>query len=482
MLCLPQQACVSSVQLCQPRADSAAQRTGRAAGESAFQRRQQGVFAEQVLRRLAVPQRSVDGHVRIGFRKGLHRVVDAARDGRSHRRVALCQLRAARQPLHPVRDLPRQRVLRVVTAHGLCKVGCAHRVDGPSRAELGEAAAQCLTGALALLRALAHGLCRSLCAQDGQHCRRVHARHGQVLRCAGHGPRHGPLGRAQAALGRSRQLLPAVVELVAHALVLVDAVAHFQPRQLLAHLPDLLGVVPHRDQLPVPALRPCGVIIHVHVGQKVEKALGVFVALYLLLHLFPVLQGGVDVLSRLYAVLRAQHRGSCHRVSDTADGVRRPAHAPLPCGDGVQRSVHLPGLVDLRLCPAALLDQVGVRVRAVGVVHPPHRVGQILVVPGVHPLVDSVELVRYAVLGKAGSQLLRRAAAVGHGPAAHVLQHVPALRRNAPFLPHVQRLFSGRRRSLTERFLPGRYSSGKAGIIPRIHLPHVAYVPFGVLL
>ena len=167
------------------------------------------------------------------------------------------------------------------------------------------------------------------------------------------------------------------------------------------------------------------------------------VALHFLLHLFPVLQGGVNVLSRLYAVLRAQHRGSGHRVSDAADGVRRPAHIPLPCGDGVQRSVHLPGLVDLCLCPAALLDKVGVRVRAVGVVHPPHRVGQILVVPGVHPLVDPVELVRYAVLGKTGSQLLRPAAAVGHGPAVHVLQHVPALRRYAPLLPHVQRHFSG---------------------------------------
>lgn len=66
-----------------------------------------------------------------------------------------------------------------------------------------------------------------------------------------------------------------------------------------------------------------------------------------------------------------------------------------------------------------------------------------LVVSGVHPLVDPVELVRYAVLGKAGSQLLRPAAAVGHGPAAHVLQHVPALRRYAPLLPHVQRPFGG---------------------------------------
>ena len=428
----------------QSRAHSAAQRARSAAGESAFQRGEEGVFGKQVLRRLAVPQRSVDGHVGIGLRECLHRVVDAARDGRSHRRIALRQLRAARQPLHPVRDLPCQCVLRVVRAHGLCKVCCAHRVDGPSCAELGEAAAQCLTGALALLRALAHGLCCALGAQHRQDPRNAVAacRNGQVLRRAGHGPRYGPLGRAQAALGRSRQLLAPVVELVAHALVLVDAVAHFQPRQLLAHLPDLLGVVPHRDELPVPALRPCGVIVHVHVGQKVKKALGVFVALYLLLHLFPVLQGGVDVLSRLYAVLRAQHRSSGHRVSDAAGGVRRPARKPLPCGDGVQRSVHLPGLVDLCLCPAALLDEVGVRVDA-RVVHPAHRVGQILVVPGAQPLVDPVELVRYAVLGKAGSQLLRPAAAVGHGPAVHVLQHVPALRRYAPLLPHVQRPFSG---------------------------------------
>lgn len=167
------------------------------------------------------------------------------------------------------------------------------------------------------------------------------------------------------------------------------------------------------------------------------------VALYLLLHLFPVLQGGVDVLARLHAVLRAQQRGSSHRVRDSADGVRRPAYIPLPCRDGVQRSVHLPGLVDLRLCPAALLDKVGVRVRAMGVVHPPHRVGQILVVPGVQPLVDAVKLVRYAVLGKAGFQLLRRAAAVGRRPAVHVLQHIPALRRYAPLLPHVQRPFGG---------------------------------------
>ena len=499
----------------QPRADRAAQRAGCTAGKSAFQRGEEGVFAEEVLRRLAVPQRSVNGHVRIGLRKGLHRVIDAARDGRSHRRVALCQLRAACQPLHPVRDLSCQCVLRVVRAHGLCKVCRAHRVDSPSRAELGEAAAQCLTRTLALLRAPAHGLCRSLCAQHRQDPRNAVAacRNGQILRRAGHSPRHGPLGRAQAALGRSRQLLPAVVELVAHALVLVDAVAHFQPRQLLAHLPDLLGVVPHRDQLPVPALRPGRVIIHVHVGQKVEKTLGVFVALYLLLHLFPVLQGGVNVLSRLYAVLRAQHRGSGHRVSDAADGVRRPAHAPLPCRDGVQRSVHLPGLVDLRLRPAALPDQVGVRVRAVGVVHPPHRVGQILVVPGVHPLVDAVELVRCAVLGKAGSQLLRPAGAVGHGPAAHVLQHVSALRRYAPLLPHVQRPgcrfrhlprraaaavlcssarhFTPHRASSVQRKL-ARHASGALrpgcgaqrlrGFVPRIHLPHVAYVPLGILL
>ena len=357
----------------------------------------------------------------------------------------LRQLRAARQPLHPVCDLPRQCVLRVVRAHGLCKVCRAHRVDGPSCAELGEAAAQCLTRALALLRALAHGLRRALGAQHRQDPRNAVAacRNGQILRRAGHSSRHGLLRRAQAALGRSRQLLPAVVELVAHALVLVDAVAHFQPRQLLAHLPDLLGVVPHRDQLPVPALRPGGVIVHVHVGQKVKQALGVLVALDLLPYLLPVFHGGRDVLARLHAVLRAQHRGSCHRVSDAADGVRRPAHAPLPCRDGVQRSVHLSGLVDLRLCPAALLDQVGVRVRAVGVIHPAHRVGQILVVPGVQPLVDAVKLVRYAVLGKAGSQLLRRAGAVGRRPAVHVLQHVPALRRYAPLPPHVQRLFGG---------------------------------------
>ena len=166
------------------------------------------------------------------------------------------------------------------------------------------------------------------------------------------------------------------------------------------------------------------------------------VALHLLLHLFPVLQGGVDILSRLHAVLRAQHRGRLYNIRYATGEVQDPAPPPLPCGDGVQRSVHLPGLVDLLLCPAALLDQVGVRVDA-RVVHPAHRVGQILVVPGVHPLVDAVELVRYAVLGKAGSQLLRPAGAVGHGPAAHVLQHVPALRRNAPLPPHVQRPFGG---------------------------------------
>ena len=43
------QACVSSVQLCQSRADCAAQRAGRAAGKSAFQRGEEGVFAEEVL-------------------------------------------------------------------------------------------------------------------------------------------------------------------------------------------------------------------------------------------------------------------------------------------------------------------------------------------------------------------------------------------------------------------------------------------------
>ena len=120
------------------------------------------LFGKQVFRSIRVAQRGIDGRVGVGLHKGLHRVVHAAGHSIGNGRILLCEFRVPRHAPDPVRDLPGHGVLGVVTAHGLCQVCRAHRVDGPSRAELQCAARQRLARALALLDALAHGVARAL--------------------------------------------------------------------------------------------------------------------------------------------------------------------------------------------------------------------------------------------------------------------------------------------------------------------------------
>ena len=158
-------------------AHSAAQRAGSAAGKAAFQRLQKGVSAEHLLGRLRVAQGRVNGLVRIGLHKGLHGIVNAAGHRIRHRRVLLRQYAVVCHAAHHVRQLPRQRVLGVVAAHGPGKVCRAHAVDGPPRTELCKAAHQRLARALALVNALAHSLRAALGAQHRQHQRRADARH-----------------------------------------------------------------------------------------------------------------------------------------------------------------------------------------------------------------------------------------------------------------------------------------------------------------
>ena len=120
------------------------------------------LFGKQVFRSIRVAQRGIDGRVGVGLHKGLHGVVEAARHSIGNGRILLREIRTARHTAHPVRDLPGHGVLCVVGAHGLCQVCRAHRVDGPSRAELQRTARQRLARALALLDALAHGVARAL--------------------------------------------------------------------------------------------------------------------------------------------------------------------------------------------------------------------------------------------------------------------------------------------------------------------------------
>ena len=162
ILRLSQQAGVAVVVLRQSGAYSTAHGAGGSAGKAAFQRGDQGIRGEQALRRFLVTQRRVDGLVGIAFHKGLHGIVDSAGERCRHCRVGLCKGCIPHKALDLGRDLPGQRVLGVVRAHGLGKVGRAHRVDAPARAEFQCAARQRLARALALLDALAYGVARAL--------------------------------------------------------------------------------------------------------------------------------------------------------------------------------------------------------------------------------------------------------------------------------------------------------------------------------
>ena len=386
------------------------------------------LFGKQVFRGIRVTQRGINGRVGIGLHKGLHRVINAAGHSIRNGRVLLRKGRVPRHTAHPVRDLPGHGVFCIVRTHGLCQVGRAHRVDAPARAELQCTARQRLARALALFHALAHGVARALQAQHRQHRRRVDGTHGQVLRRAAHSALHRPAPVGQAALGRSGQVLSALVQLVAHTRFRVHAVVHFQPGQPVAHVPDLFRAIAHLHKVAVPAFRVDGVVVHVHVGQQLEQLLGPRIALDLLLHPGPVLLGIRNVLGALYRRLAGHHRAARHAVCNAADGVARPPGRFLPCRERVVCSVLLPCLVDLRLGPAAVPDQVGVGVGPVGVVHPAHRVGQVPVVVRVEPLVQPVEFVLLAVGRIAGLELLRQPVPIGRCTASDLFQHIRAHR------------------------------------------------------
>ena len=227
-----------------------------------------------------------------------------------------------------------------------CQISRTHAVDGPSCAKLGHAAHQRLACAFVLGRALAHGIRSALGTQHRQHRRRVDGSHGKVLCRAGRHALHGPLHIGQAALGRARQLLAPVVQLVAHALLRVDATLCFRSGNAAAHVLDLL---PGKSLLQQVAGAVLGLVVHVSFHQLVIQVLLAGVPGKLCFQCFPVLAALPDVLSGLHQVLRTHQRGSGHGVRNAAHGVCRPPGQLLPLLDFFHGVQILPGLPDLRV-------------------------------------------------------------------------------------------------------------------------------------
>ena len=429
------QAGISRVHLGKPCAHSAAQRAGRTAGQPRFQRLNQRVRGKHGLGSFAVSQGRINGLVGVGLHKGLHGVVNAAGNGVGNCRMCRRKGRISSQRPDLVRHSTRHRISGVVRAHGSCQISRTHAVDGPSCAKLGHTARQRLACAFALGRALAHGIRSALGTQHRQHRRRVDGSHGKVLSRAGRHALHGPLHIGQAALGRARQLLAPVVQLVAHALLRVDATLCFRSGNAAAHVLDLL---PGKSLLQQVAGAVLGLVVHVSFHQLVIQVLLAGVPGKLCFQCFPVLAALPDVLSGLRQVLRTQQRSRCHRVRNAAHGVCRPPGQLLPLRDFFHSIQILPGLPDLRVRVPQLFQ---VR-RAVGVAHLPldsrsaegvdatipgagpvsagaglgiaciiallfqHLVHKLLIPRLVKPLVGLVKVVRLAVLRIAVLQLL----------------------------------------------------------------------------
>ena len=358
------QAGISRVHPGKPCAHSAAQCTGRAAGQPRFQRLNQRVRGKHGLGSFAVSQGRINGLVGIGLHKGLHGVVNAAGNGVGNCRMCRRKGRIPSQRPDLVCHSSRHGISGVVRAHGSCQISRTHAVDGPSCAKLGHAARQRLACTFALGRALAHGIRSALGTQHRQHRRRVDGSHGKVLCRAGRHALHGPLHIGQAALGRARQLLAPVVQLVAHALLRVDATLCFRSGNAAAHVLDLL---PGKSLLQQVAGAVLGLVVHVSFHQLVIQVLLAGVPGKLCFQCFPVLAALPDVLSGLHQVLRTHQRGSGHGVRNAAHGVCRPPGQLLPLRDFFHSVQILSGLPDLRVRVPQLFQ---VR-RAVGVAHLP---------------------------------------------------------------------------------------------------------------
>ena len=358
------QAGISRVHPGKPCAHSAAQCTGRAAGQPRFQRLNQRVRGKHGLGSFAVSQGRINGLVGVGLHKGLHGVVNAAGNGVGNCRMCRRKGRIPSQRPDLVCHSSRHGISGVVRAHGSCQISRTHAVDGPSCAKLGHAAHQRLACAFVLGRALAHGIRSALGTQHRQHRRRVDGSHGKVLCRAGRHALHGPLHIGQAALGRARQLLAPVVQLVAHALLRVDATLCFRSGNAAAHVLDLL---PGKSLLQQVAGAVLGLVVHVSFHQLVIQVLLAGVPGKLCFQCFPVLAALPDVLSGLHQVLRTHQRGSGHGVRNAAHGVCRPPGQLLPLRDFFHGVQILPGLPDLRVRVPQLFQ---VR-RAVGVAHLP---------------------------------------------------------------------------------------------------------------
>ena len=339
----------------QPRAHGTAQRTGRAAGQAALQGGHKGLRLQQRLGRFRVPaQYGINGGVCIGLHKGLHRVVHTAGKCSRHRRVIPLECAVPAKAAHPVRDLPRQRVLCIVRAHAPGKVCHTHTVDGPSRAKLCKSGGKRSACALPLLHALSHALCRALRAQHRQHQIRAYARHRKVLRRAAHNAHGSPRRRGHARLRRRRVPLAIVIQLVPKG-VLVHAVRHLCPRNTAAHGVDLRLRVSLFQKFCV------GVRLHARcraallgvgglaAGQHSQQLLLPCIPPHFFPQRLPVFPGLHLVPDAHPKVLTHQKRRCRHRCRNALCRVRAAPHKHLRRVVGRVLGQILPRLVDLLL-------------------------------------------------------------------------------------------------------------------------------------
>ena len=252
------QAGISRVHLGKPCAHSAAQCTGRAAGKARFQCCKERILVEQRLGRFLVAHHSVNGFVGVGLHKGLHSIVRTAGNGVGNGRVGFPERLIAHLSAHPVRNGTGHRVLGVIRAHGLGKVGHTHAVDGPSCAKLCRCFQNSFFRALPRFVTGSHAVACAVGTQHRQNQRRVDGTHDQVLSRAGSSLVEEPPHIALACHSVRSQVFSGLVGIPApliqpfHAVaVVIRLVVELTTPDSFVGCPDELRVISCRFQLLV---------------------------------------------------------------------------------------------------------------------------------------------------------------------------------------------------------------------------------------
>ena len=252
------QAGISRVHPGKPCTHSAAQCTGRTAGQARFQCCKERILVEQRLGRFLVAHHSVNGFVGVGLHKGLHSIVRTAGNGVGNGRVGFPERLIAHLSAHPVRNGTGHRVLGVIRAHSLGKVGHTHAVDGPSCAKLCRCFQNSFFRALPRFVTGSHAVACAVGTQHRQHQRWVDGTHDQVLSRAGSSPVEEPPHIALACHSVRSQVFSGLVGIPApliqpfHAVaVVIRLVVELTTPDSFVGCPDELRVISCRFQLLV---------------------------------------------------------------------------------------------------------------------------------------------------------------------------------------------------------------------------------------